>query len=70
MCEYCAAGSFAACLKGFWRLLSGVLTTETVVNRVPGVPGPKNPAGFGSDPDPVADSTRPGKTRRVPGVVF
>ena len=30
-------------------------------------PGPKNPAGFGSDPDPVAGSTRPGKPAEYPG---
>ena len=36
---------------------------DTLLAGYPGTPvsAPKNPAGFGSDPDPVADSTRPGK---------
>ena len=36
---------------------------DTMLNGYRGtrVPGPKNQAGFGSDPDPVAGSTRPGK---------
>ena len=40
-------------------LLNGYLGTR--------VPGPKNPAGFRSDPDPVAGSTRPGKPAGYPG---
>ena len=30
--------------------------------------GPKNPAGFGSDLDPVAGSTRPGKPAGYPDI--
>ena len=42
---------------------------DTLLNGYPGtrVPGPKNPAGFGSDPDPVVGSTRPGKPAGYPG---
>ena len=44
---------------------------DTLLNGYPGtwVPGPKNPAGVGSDPDPdpVAGSTRPGKPTGYPG---
>ena len=42
---------------------------DNSLNGYPGtrIPGPKNPAGFGSDPDPVAVSTRPGKPAGYPG---
>ena len=42
---------------------------DTLLNGYPGtrVPGPKNPAGFGSDPDPVAGITCPGRLAGYPG---
>ena len=51
-------------------LLNGYPGTRS--GRVPGylstrAPGPKNPAGFGTDPDPVIGRTRPGKHAGYPG---
>ena len=42
---------------------------DTLLNGYPGTraPGAKNPADFGSDPDPVEGSTRPGKPAGYPG---
>ena len=42
---------------------------DTFLNAYPGtrISGPKNPADFGSDTDPVTGTTRPGKPARYPG---
>ena len=42
---------------------------DTLLTRYPGtrVPGTRNPAGFGSDPDPVAGITRPRRPAGYPG---
>ena len=42
---------------------------DTLLNGYPGTraPGAKNPTDFGSDPDPVEGSTRPGKPAGYPG---
>ena len=44
--------------EGFLEVIVRHADHGDVANRVP---NPKNPAGFGSDPDPVAGSTLPDK---------
>lgn len=57
-----------ACMcEGFVEVLSSMLTTGTRFQPGTRVPGPKNPAGFGSDPEPVTGSTHPGKAAVIFG---